>query len=357
MQPDFVRSIRFQINHKRRNTIVKAIQFIKDSSAAGSAQEVEIETPSPSGHDILVKIEAVGLNPVDFKVRPGEGEDSKVLGFDAAGIVEAVGDQCDLFEKGDPVYYAGDVTRPGSNAEYQLIDERIVGKRPGSLDAATSAALPLTALTAWESLFHRLQIDIDAPQKNAGKTLLIIGGAGGVGSIAIQLAKLAGLTVIATASREESADWCRKLGADHIINHRADMSGQLRELGFEHTHYIANFNDIDGAWEAMGEMIAPQGGIVLITSHQTHLDLAGPFKMKSVSIHWEFMFTRSMFKTDDLIEQHHILNRLAELVDFGKITATANDSLSPINAENILEGHRRMESESAIGKLTISGWA
>ncbi|MGJ8643129.1 MAG: zinc-binding alcohol dehydrogenase family protein [Luteolibacter sp.] len=336
---------------------MKAIQFTKDSSEAGSAQEVEIETPTPSGHDILVKIEAIGLNPVDFKVRPSEGEDPKTLGFDAAGIVVGSGDKASIFKEGDPVYYAGDVTRPGSNAEYQLVDERIVGKRPASLDAATSAALPLTALTAWESLFHRLHIDFDAPEKNARKTLLIIGGAGGVGSIAIQLAKLAGLTVIATASREESADWCRKLGADHIINHRKDMPGQLRELGIEYANYIANFNDIDSAWEAMGEMIAPQGGIVLITDHKTHLDMAGPFKMKAVSINWEFMFTRSMFKTDDIIEQHHILNRIAELIDSGKLTATANESLSPINAENILEGHRRMESKSAIGKLTISDWA
>lgn len=336
---------------------MKAIQFIKNSSAAGSAHEVEIETPVPSGHDILVKVEAIGLNPVDFKVRPGEGGDPKTLGFDAAGVVIGRGDQASIFNEGDLVYYAGDVTRPGSNAEYQLVDERIVGRRPRSLDAATSAALPLTALTAWESLFHRLEIDFEAPEKNAGKNLLIIGGAGGVGSIAIQLAKLAGLTVIATASREESAEWCRNLGADHIINHRKDMPAQLREIGIEHAHYIANFNDIDGAWEAMGEMIAPQGRIVLITGHQTHLDMAGPFKMKSVSIHWEFMFTRSMFKTDDIIEQHHILNRIAELIENGKLTATANESLSPINAENILEGHRRMESESAIGKLTISGWA
>ncbi|WP_411826492.1 zinc-binding alcohol dehydrogenase family protein [Luteolibacter sp. AS25] len=336
---------------------MKAIQFITDSSDAGSAREVELEIPSPSGHDILVKVEAVGLNPVDFKVRPAEGEKPKILGFDAAGIVVSGGDRASIFKEGDLVYYAGDVTRPGSNAEYQLVDERIVGLRPASLDAATSAALPLTALTAWESLFHRLLIDFDKPAENAGKSLLIIGGAGGVGSIAIQLAKLAGLTVIATASREESADWCRKLGADHIINHRGDMPEQLHELGFDFVDYIANYNDIDGAWDAMGVMIAPQGGIVLITDHKIHLEMAGPFKMKSVSIHWEFMFTRAMFKTEDIIEQHNILNRIAELIDCGKISATANDSLSPINVENILEGHRRMESKAAIGKLTISGWA
>jgi len=335
---------------------MKAIQFIKDSSEAGSAREVEVPTPTPGGHDILVQVEAVGLNPVDFKVRPGDGEEPKILGFDAAGVVISCGAEASIFQEGDLVYYAGDVTRPGSNAEYQLVDERIVGKRPSSLDAVTSAALPLTALTAWESLFHRLHIDIDAPEQNTGRTLLIIGGAGGVGSIAIQLAKLAGLTVIATASRDDSADWCRKLGADHIINHHGDMPAQLRELGMEAVNFIANYNDIDKSWEAMGEMIAPQGSVVLITEHKGHLDMGGPFKLKCVAICWELKFTRPMFKTDDIIEQHNILNRVANLIDDKKILATANDHLSPINAGNILEGHRRLESGKSIGKLTISGW-
>lgn len=335
---------------------MKAIQFHTDSSEAEAAREVELETPSPTGHDILVKVEAIGLNPVDFKVRPAEGAEPKTLGFDAAGIVISSGEQASLFKEGDLVYYAGDITRPGSNAEYQLVDERIVAKRPTSLDAATSAALPLTALTAWESLFHRLHINPDAPKENAGKTLLIIGGAGGVGSIAIQLAKLAGLTVIATASRSESADWCRKLGADHIINHHKEMPAQLRELGTQSVNYIANYNEIDSVWNAMGEMIAPQGSVVLITEHGTHLDMGGQFKLKSVTICWELMFTRSMFKTDDIVEQHNILKRVAELIDAGKLRATANDNLSPISPENILEGHRRLESGKSIGKLTISGW-
>ncbi len=335
---------------------MKAIQFLKDSSEAGSAREVELPTPTPEGHDILVKVEAVGMNPVDFKVRPGEGSEPKTLGFDAAGVVVSGGSDATIFKEGDLVYYAGDVTRPGSNAEYQLVDERIVGIRPTSLDAATSAALPLTALTAWESLFHRLRIDFETPDKNAGKTLLIIGGAGGVGSMAIQLAKLAGLTVIATASRDESADWCRKLGADHIINHHGDMPGQLSELGIENVNFIANYNDIDRSWEAMGEMVAPQGSIVLITEHRNHLDMGGPFKVKSVTICWELMFTRPMFKTDDIIEQHNILNRVAALIDEGKLLATANDNLSPISAGNILEGHRRLESGKSIGKLVVSGW-
>jgi NADPH2:quinone reductase len=240
--------------------------------------------------------------------------------------------------------------------ERGLVDSRIVAKRPRSLDAATSAAIPLTALTAWESLFDRLGIDPDSPDQNAGKTLLIIGGAGGVGSIAIQLAKLAGLTVIATASRPDSADWCRKLGADHIINHHENMPPQRSELGMENVDYIGNFNAIERVWQAMADMIAPQGSVVLITGHEDHLDLSGTFKLKSVRICWEFMFTRSMYKTDDIIEQHHILNRVAELIDQGKVMATANDALSPISAANVLEGHRRLESGKSIGKFVISGW-
>ena len=335
---------------------MKAIQFLRGSSNPGSARETEVPTPTPSGHDILVKIEAIGLNPVDTKVRPKDGEAPKILGYDAAGTVIGTGDQVTLFSAGDPVYYAGDITRPGSNAEYQLVDERIVAKRPTTVDAATSAALPLTALTAWESLFHRLPINPDTPAENTGKTLLIIGGAGGVGSMAIQLAKLAGLTVIATASRPASADWCRKLGADHIINHHGDMPAQLRELGIATVNFIANYNEIDRVWDAIGEMIAPQGSVVLITEHKTHLNMGGPFKVKCIAICWEFMFTRAMFKTEDIIQQHRILNRIAQLIDRGELAATANDHLSPISADNILEGHRRIESGRTIGKLTISGW-
>lgn len=296
------------------------------------------------------------MNPVDYKVRPAEGDPPKVLGFDAAGTVVGVGDGVTLFREGDQVYYAGDVTRAGTNAEFQLVDERIVAKRPTSLDAASSAALPLTSLTAWESLFDRLGINPDTADTNADKSLLIIGGAGGVGSVAIQLAKLAGLTVVATASREESADWCRKLGADHIINHHENMPPQLNDLGLDTVDYIANFNDIDRVWEAMANMIAPQGSIVLITGHQDQLDLGGTFKMKSARVCWEFMFTRSMYQTDDMIEQHHILKQVADLVDDGKLMTTISDSLSPICAANILEGHRRLESGTTIGKLVLTRW-
>jgi len=335
---------------------MKAIQFLRNSSEPGSATDVELPDPVATGRDVLVKVEAIAMNPVDYKVRPNDGDPPRTVGFDAAGTVVAIGEEVTMFSEGDQVFYAGDVTRPGSNAELQLVDERIVAKAPRSLDAPTCSAIPLTALTAWESLFDRLDINPDTPEENHNQTLLLIGGAGGVGSIAIQLAKLAGLTVIATASRPESADWCRKLGADHIISHHGDMPAQLKEAGFETVSYIANFNDIDGCWEAMGDMIAPQGSIVLITGHQDQLDLAGTFKMKSVRICWEFMFTRSMFQTEDMILQHEILTRVAGLIDEGKLKATASSNLSPINAENILEGHRRLESGSSIGKLTISGW-
>lgn len=335
---------------------MKAIQFIRNSSDDGSATDSELPRPKASGQDILVRVEAIAMNPVDYKVRPAEGDPPKILGFDAAGTVVEVGEEVTLFQKGDQVYYAGDVTRAGTNAEFQLVDERIVAKQPTSLDAPTCAALPLTSLTAWESLFDRLGINPDTPDENSGQSLLIIGGAGGVGSIAIQLAKLAGLTVVATASREKSADWCRKLGADHIINHHENMPPQLKDLGLETVDYIANFNDVDRVWEAMADMITPQGSVVLITGHQDQLDLGGTFKLKSARICWEFMFTRSMYQTDDMIEQHHILSRITELVDDGKLIATANDSLSPINAQNILEGHRRLESGTTIGKLVLSGW-
>ena len=335
---------------------MKAVQFIRNSSEDGSAIDIDLPRPSASGRDILVQVESIAMNPVDYKVRPNDGDDPKIVGFDAAGTVVETGEDVTLFEVGDLVYYAGDVTRPGTNAELQLVDERIVAKQPVSLDAPASASLPLTSLTAWESLFDRLEINPGTPEENRGGSILIIGGAGGVGSIAIQLAKLAGLTVIATASRMESADWCRKLGAEHIINHHDKMPSQLKNLGLDTVNYIANFNDIERVWDDMAEMIAPQGSLVLITGHEQQLDLGGTFKLKSARICWEFMFTRSMFQTDDMIAQHHILRRIAEWVDAGKIIATANHSLGSINAGNILAGHRQLESGSTIGKIVLSGW-
>ncbi|MDA8527161.1 zinc-binding alcohol dehydrogenase family protein [Opitutaceae bacterium] len=333
---------------------MKAIQFQPGIALdqPNAALEVELPAPIAEGHDILVKIEAMGLNPVDTKVRPGADAEPKTLGYDAAGTVEAIGDAVTLFKVGDPVYYAGDITRPGSNADFQLVDERIVGIRPKSLDAAASAALPLTSLTAWESLFDRLHIDPEAD--NSGKSILIIGGAGGVGSMGIQLAKLAGLTVIATASREESMAWCRELGADHVVNHRESIPNQLKAIDIPQVDYIANFNNTENYWDIMGEVIAPQGHIVLIVEQVGTLDLGGPYKLKSVSISWELMFTRSLFTTLDIQKQHDILTRTAELIDMGKIKSTANSAMSPLNVANIVKAHTFIESGQSIGKLTIT---
>ncbi|MDB4473481.1 zinc-binding alcohol dehydrogenase family protein [Opitutaceae bacterium] len=333
---------------------MKAIQFQPGIALdqPNAALEVELPTPTAEGHDILIKIEAVGLNPVDTKVRPGADGEPKTLGYDAAGTVEAIGDAVTLFKVGDPVYYAGDITRPGSNADYQLVDERIVGIRPTTLDAAASAALPLTSLTAWESLFDRLHIDPEAD--NSGQTILIVGGAGGVGSMGIQLAKLAGLTVIATASRDESAAWCKELRADHVVNHRESIPDQLKAIDIPQVNYIANFNNTENYWDIMGEVIAPQGHIVLIVEQVGTLDIGGPYKLKSVSVSWELMFTRSLFKTPDIQHQHDILTRVAELIDAGKIKCTANEALAPLNVENIVKAHTLIESGKSIGKLTIT---
>ena len=332
---------------------MKAIQFQPGASLdqPNAALEVELPTPTAEGHDILVKIEAVGMNPVDTKVRPGADGEPKTLGFDAAGTVAAIGDSVTLFKVGDSVYYAGDITRPGSNADFQLVDERIAGIRPKSLDADASAALPLTSLTAWESLFDRLHIDPEAD--NAGQSILIIGGAGGVGSMGIQLAKLAGLTVIATASRDESAAWCKELGADHVVNHRESIPNQLKAIDIPQVNYIANFNNTENYWNIMGEVIAPQGRIVLIVEQVGTLDIGGPYKLKSVSVSWELMFTRSLFKTSDIAQQHAILTRIAELIDTGKIKCTANEAMAPLNVENIIKAHTLLESGKSIGKLTI----
>lgn len=333
---------------------MKAIQFqpglgLDDPNVA---LEVNLPTPTPTGHDILVRIEAVGLNPVDTKVRPAAAAEPKTLGFDAAGTVEALGEDVTLFKIGDPVYYAGDISRPGSNADFQLVDERIAAIRPTTIDTVSAAALPLTSLTAWECLFDRLRIDPDGG--HAGKSLLIIGGAGGVGSLGIQLAKLAGLSVIATASRPESNQWCRELGADHVINHHEAIAPQLQEVGFPQVDYIANFNNTDAYWDVMGEVIAPQGHIVLIVEPSGDLNIGGPLKLKSVSISWELMFTRPLFQTSDLTRQNEILTRVATLIDAGKLQSTASQTLSPMTPATLIEAHQLIESGRTIGKLTIT---
>ena len=313
-----------------------------------SLADIELPVPSPSGRDLLVRVEAVSVNPVDYKVRKTDTQAPRVLGFDAAGTVEALGPDCSLFKKGDAVYYAGDNSRPGSNSELQLVDERIVGRKPKSLDFAQAAAIPLTAITAWEAFFDRLKVVKD-------RSMLIIGGAGGVGSIGIQLAKGAGLRVIATASRPETVAWVKALGADHVIDHRKPMRPQVEALGLKFVDYIANFNDVDEHWAAIGDLIAPQGGIVLIVSNKNPLNVDA-VRLKSAAIHFELMFTRPRFKTADMIEQHKLLNQVADWLDAGKLKGTMKQCLAPINAANVRKAHAQLESGSTIGKLVLKGW-
>lgn len=312
----------------------------------------------PQEHDLLVRVQAVSVNPVDTKqraARPGEVSPPRVLGFDASGIVEAVGAQVTSFAPGDEVYYAGDVTRPGSNAQLQWVDERIVGRKPTTLDFAEAAALPLTVLTAWELLFERMPLHFD-DKRHVGQTLLVIGGAGGVGSIAIQLARHAGFTVVATASREASAEWCLRMGADHVVDHRQPLPAQLQALGIAQVEVALNLADTDHYWDVLGELLAPQGHVGLVVEPRGPLRIGDPYKAKCIGIHWEFMFARSRFKTADMIEQHRILSRVASLVDAGELRSTAHTSLGTINARNLLEAHRLLEGGGVTGKLVLSGW-
>ena len=317
--------------------------------------DVDLEKPEPTGCDLLVEIKAVSVNPVDTKIRAPKDkveEFPRVIGWDASGVVRAIGPNVTLFKPGDAIYYAGDLTRPGTNQQFHLVNEQIVGRKPINLSHAEAAALPLTAITAWEALFDRLNIDLNGEAK--GQTVLIIGGAGGVGSIAIQLAKWAGLTAIATASRPETIEWVKKLGADYAINHREDLVAQVRKLGLEHVDYIAIFNDMRH-WDASVELIRPEGSIVSIDDTDLPMPMAG-MKAKSASLHWEFMFTRSMHNTPDMIEQHRLLSRIAELVDSGVIRSTLTCALNPINSMNMREAHRMVESGRMIGKVVIEGW-
>ncbi|WP_417834919.1 zinc-binding alcohol dehydrogenase family protein [Thalassospira xiamenensis] len=339
---------------------MKAIGLYKAAPVEtdGLFREIDMETPKAEGRDILVRVKGVAVNPVDFKVRRGKADDGnfKILGWDAAGVVEAVGEDVTLFRPGDAVWYAGDVTRSGSNAQFQLVDERIVGPKPKSLGFAEAAALPLTTITAWEALFDRMMIDRNARDANAGKVLLVIGGAGGVGSIAIQLGKLAGLTVIATASRPETIDWVKKLGADQVINHRNPLNDELTAIGIAHVDYILCTSETDQYFDVMAEIIAPQGRIATITeaSENHNVDL---LKAKSASFSYEFMFTRSMFQTPDMIEQHKLLATVADLIDAGTLKNTANESFGALTPESLRKAHALLESGKAIGKITFEGIA
>lgn len=328
------------------------------SSDPGAFAVVDLPDPVPGPHDLLVRVEAVAVNPVDTKVRaglpgPGAGAPPRLLGWDAAGVVEATGEAVARFAPGDRVWFAGDISRPGCNAERVLVEELICSRRPATLSAADAAALPLTGLTAWEALFERLGVDPEGA--DAGRSLLILGGAGGVGSIAIQLARRAGLVVIATASRPESRAWCERMGARHVVDHRQPLAPQLAALGLAEVDWIANLSDTDTYWPAMAELIRPQGAIVAIVGNRAPLDL-NLLKAKSVSFHWEFMFTRPQFRTADRGRQGEILERLAQLLDAGELQGTASTRLAPIDAATLARAHALLEGGRTLGKIVLTGW-
>lgn len=332
-----------------------AYQHAGAIASTDSLVSIEIESPVTRGHDLLVHVQAISVNPVDTKIRKNVSPESgqwKILGWDAVGIVEAVGEKVSLFKIGDEVWYAGALNRQGSNSELQLVDERIVGHKPKSLNMIEAAALPLTAITAWEMLFDRLQVPHTAPENT---TILVIGAAGGVGSITIQLLKqLTNLTVIGTASRTKTRSWVEQLGADYVLDHRQSLAEQIKQLNLTAPKYVFSTTQTDQHLADIAELIAPQGHFGLIDDPE-QLDIK-LFKSKSVSVHWEFMFTRSMYQTEDMIKQSELLNQVAQLVDDGRIKTTVSQVLSPINAENLITAHQQIESGSTKGKIVLHGF-
>ncbi|NMP16817.1 zinc-binding alcohol dehydrogenase family protein [Thalassotalea sp. Y01] len=330
-------------------------------SDENALQDIELEEPQAHGHDVLVEVQAVSVNPVDTKIRqhvsPENGQ-WKVLGWDAVGIVKSVGDNVTRCKAGDRVYYAGDLTRSGSNAQLQLVDERIIGHAPKSLSNAQAAALPLTSLTAWEMLFDRLQVETSqggSEKGGKGKTLLIIGAAGGVGSIMVQLAKsLTNLTVIGTASRSETKTWLQQLGTHQVINHRNPLSQELASAGIDEVDYVVSLTNTEDHWPEIVKVIKPQGKFGLIDDPSS-LDVVA-LKSKSVSLHWEFMYTRSMYQTDDMVSQSMILNEVASMVEAGQLQTTMGENFGTINAENLRNAHALLESQKAKGKIVLEGF-
>ena len=320
-----------------------------------SLQAIELPDPVATGHDILVAVEAISVNPVDTKIRanvsPGNGY--KVIGWDAVGTVKAVGDKVSLFNVGDRVFYAGDLTRQGSNAELQLVDERIVGLAPTSLSNSEAAALPLTSITAWELLFDRLQIEKSKSNKPA--SVLVIGAAGGVGSILVQLAKqLTNLTVVGTAAREESANWLKGLGVDHVLDHSKNLNEQRLAADLNEFDYVVSLTHTDQHLDSIMEVIKPQGKLALIDDPASFDILK--LKRKSISLHWEFMYTRSMFQTDDVAAQQAILNEVGRLVDEGELQTTLSKHYGKINAENLTKAHQMIQTGKMLGKLVMEGF-
>lgn len=320
-----------------------------------SLQDVQLCEPTPGPRDLLVEVRAIAVNPVDTKIRRNvapEAGQPKVLGWDVAGVVRAVGSAVSLFKAGDEVFYAGALQRPGGNSERHLVDERLVGHKPRSLNFAEAAALPLTALTAWELLFDRLKV----PQgPSAQGHLLIVGAAGGVGSILTQLARqLTGLTVIGTASRAETQQWVRELGAHEVIDHSQPLLGELQRLGIAQVERVASLTHTDQHYEQLIEALAPQGQLALIDD-PAQLDVVR-LKRKSLSLHWEFMYTRSLFETPDMLEQHHILEQVSQLVDAGTLRTTLGEHFGAINAANLRRAHAVLESGQARGKIVLEGF-
>ena len=338
---------------------MKAVAYYQSLPAEHpeALQDVQLDAPSPGPHDLLVEVRAISVNPVDTKIRLGvapENGAAKVLGWDASGVVQAVGSEVSLFQPGDRVFYAGAIDRAGANSELHLVDQRIVGKMPQSLSFAEAAALPLTAITAWELLFERLQIAEGSTDQ--GQSLLIVGAAGGVGSILTQLARrLTGLTVIGTASRPETQAWVRELGAHHVIDHNKPLSEELARIGIGQVSHVASLTQTDQHYAQLIECLQPQGRLALIDDPLQPLDVM-QLKRKSLSLHWELMFTRSLYQTEDMIEQHRLLQRVAELVDSGVIRTTLGEHFGRINAANLRRAHALLESGKAKGKIVLEGF-
>ncbi|QIB52301.1 zinc-binding alcohol dehydrogenase family protein [Pseudomonas sp. OIL-1] len=320
--------------------------------------EIDVPEPSPGARDLLVEVKAVSVNPVDTKVRQGyvpheDESQPRILGWDAAGVVKAVGSDVTSFKPGDKVWYAGSLIRPGSNSELQLVDERIAGFMPESLNFAQAAAMPLTSLTAWELLFDRLGVARDTTDR--GQTLLIIGAAGGAGSILTQLARqLTGLTIVGTASRPETQAWVTELGAHHVIDHSKPLSEELKRIGVGEVSYVASLTQTDRHYEQIVESLKPQGRLGLIDDPET-LD-ALPLKRKSLSLHWELMYTRSLYETEDMQAQHNILNEVARQIDAGVLRTTVGENFGRIGAANLLRAHALLESGKAKGKIVLEGF-
>jgi NADPH2:quinone reductase len=322
--------------------------------------DIELERPVPTGHDLLVAVRAISVNPVDTKMRmraAGENGRHRILGWDAVGEVIAVGDDVTAYRVGDRVWYAGDLTRPGSNAEFQLVEEHLVGRAPGSLKDAEAAALPLTSITAWELLFDRLKLPRkDTPGADESRRLLVVGAAGGVGSILVQLARqLTDVTVIGTASRPESQAWVTELGAHHVIDHRQPLHEELKRIGIADATQVISLTHTEDHFDALVECLAPQGQLALIDDPETLLDIR-KLKRKSVSLHWEFMFTRSMFRTADRGKQRALLDEVASLIDAGTVRTTLGAHYGSINAENLRRAHRDIEQGRSIGKVVLEGF-